>query len=287
MSKNVKLILVTISLGLIGACVGYMLAKTDVISAILPSKGQLSGWTILYIFLIYFGVVIIHELGHLLTGLAQGFRFEMFIVWFLGIRRDGEKIKIYFNTDLSSAGGLAASSPRVDNERVIRQMANVIIAGPIASLLLLLLCILLFFLTNQPTQFYLFITGLMSLFIFLATTLPSRTGIFYTDRKRYQRLTGSGQDQAVEMAMIRANLLQVTGKSITQMSEGELWMITKDEAPIFKYIGYYYLYQYHFDKPEDLEIIKAHINDIEASIPNTVKVIIQNDLDRLEAERSN
>jgi len=54
-------------------------------------------------------VVAINELGHLITGLLQGFRFQMYVVRPLGIKRDerSERIVGYINKDLNLIGGLA------------------------------------------------------------------------------------------------------------------------------------------------------------------------------------
>ena len=63
----------------------------------------------------------VHELGHLLTGLAQGFRFEMFVVFLLGIKRTAKgNIKVYVNRNIAFMGGIAATAPmdpKADNRR--------------------------------------------------------------------------------------------------------------------------------------------------------------------------
>ncbi|MFK7970389.1 MAG: M50 family metallopeptidase [Bacteroidia bacterium] len=275
MNKKYKPIFFMFILGLVGAAAGYAVAKSSLIDAVLPAKEQMSWMSIVYIILIFEGVVAIHELGHLLTGLVQGFRFEMFVVGFLGIKRVGEKVKVYFNTDMNTFGGLAATAPHHDDPKVISKMAKLVIAGPLASLVLLVVCIAGFFLTNQPTQFYLFIMGLMTLFIFLATTLPSKTGIFYTDRKRYQRLTKPGKSREVEVALFRANTLFLTGKSIREMPESELWTITEDESHIFQYTGFYYLRQYHQDNPEKHAEMNARLDEIEPHIPPSIVAMMK------------
>lgn len=147
-------------------------------------------------------VLFIHELGHVVMGLLQGFRFELLVVGLLGIRREREKIKIYLNKNFGYYGGLGLTVPKDDSSDNVRKFANVLLAGPIASIVFAVMC---FFIVNylaNPYGVIVFTAGLASFGIFLATTIPSRSGMFYTDRKRYQRLMTAGKDQDVELAML-------------------------------------------------------------------------------------
>lgn len=147
-------------------------------------------------------VLLIHELGHVVMGLLQGFRFELLVVGLLGIKREEEKIKIYLNKNFGYYGGLGLTVPKDDSSDNLRKFANVLLAGPIASIVFAVMC---FFMVNylaNPYGVIVFTAGLASFGIFLATTIPSRSGMFYTDRKRYQRLMTAGKDQEVELAML-------------------------------------------------------------------------------------
>ena len=81
-----------------------------------------------------FIVLGVHELGHLITGLIQGFRFELFVVGPLGIKRENNRIKVYLNKNIAHYGGLASTLPRNDNAENSRILANICLAGPIASI---------------------------------------------------------------------------------------------------------------------------------------------------------
>lgn len=152
---------------------------------------------------IIFVVLAVHELGHLITGLYQGFRFELFIVGPLGIKRENDKLKIYFNKNLGYYGGATASSPVDEHPDNAQKFANMLLAGPVASLLFALVCALLGALLKGMGSIIFYAGCAFSTAIFLATTLPGKTGMFFTDRKRYQRLTIPGKDQEVELAMLR------------------------------------------------------------------------------------
>jgi hypothetical protein len=52
------------------------------------------------IFFVPFFAILLHELGHLVAGIIQGFKIELFVVGFLGIKRENNKLKFYFNTNV-------------------------------------------------------------------------------------------------------------------------------------------------------------------------------------------
>ncbi len=280
--KALKFILIMLLLALAGAGVGYTIANSHLLEGVLPGKEDISPWYLLYIPLGIFLALTIHELGHLLTGLFQGFSFEFFSVGFLGIKRDeNRKVKVFFNTDLNTFGGVAATSPREFTAETLQQFSNVILAGPLTSLIFSLLALLLIFFTPQPLSFILFVTGMMSFMVFLAVTLPSRTGIFYTDRKRYQRLKSTGIERDIETASIKAHLLQLKKEPITQMDPEELALLTQDPAPIFQYIGYYYLVDYHRSDVEKVTSLKAEMAQLEEDLPKSFVTAIHKEVDKL------
>ena len=83
-----------------------------------------------------FAVLSFHELGHLIAGIIQGFRFELFVVGPLGIKREKGKIKIYLNKNIQYYGGVAATLPIDASPENGKKFANLLLAGPIASILL-------------------------------------------------------------------------------------------------------------------------------------------------------
>jgi len=252
-----------------GYVVGYFIGKAELLGAIVPEKSDLD-------ILVWIGLLIslplvigIHELGHLICGLVQGFRFEMFILGFLGIRRnEADRVALFLNTDAGTFGGAAGTSPRADSQRVPEKMANILLAGPLVSLLFALCCFILMSVSSQPFKFLLFINGLISALIFLATTLPARTGIFYTDRKRYQRLRRPGLAQDIEMALLQAHQLLQKKSSLKEMQEAQLLKITQDDSVLFQYMGYYYLYMYHSGDADRQMQIRAEMQGLLPDLPS-------------------
>ena len=112
-----------------------MISKTIQILASIPLMLLVIGW---------------HELGHLITGLMLGFRFELFVIGPLGIKREGDKIKVYFNKNLGHYGGLAATTPVSDDPDNARKLGLICLAGPIASIILSIIFGILYLLLHDP-----------------------------------------------------------------------------------------------------------------------------------------
>ena len=182
-------------------------------------------------------VLFIHELGHVVMGLLQGFRFELLVVGLLGIKREEEKIKIYLNKNFGYYGGLGLTVPKDDSPDNLRKFANVLLAGPIASIVFTVMC---FFMVNylaNPYGVIVFTAGLASFGIFLATTIPSRSGMFYTDRKRYQRLITAGKDQDVELAMLTVLGSFVKNQSYKDIKKEVFDVLITDNDLFVKHYG--------------------------------------------------
>lgn len=186
-------------------------------------------------------VLLIHELGHVVMGLLQGFRFELLVVGLLGIKREEEKIKIYLNKNFGYYGGLGLTVPKDDSSDNLRKFANVLLAGPIASIVFAVMC---FFMVNylaNPYGVIVFTAGLASFGIFLATTIPSRSGMFYTDRKRYQRLMTAGKDQEVELAMLTILGSYVKNHSYKDIKKEVFDVLITDNDLFVKHYGLFNL----------------------------------------------
>ena len=186
-------------------------------------------------------VLFIHELGHVVMGLLQGFRFELLVVGLLGIKREEEKIKIYLNKNFGYYGGLGLTVPKDDSSDNLRKFANVLLAGPIASIVFAVMC---FFMVNylaNPYGVIVFTAGLASFGIFLATTIPSRSGMFYTDRKRYQRIMTAGKDQDVELAMLTVLGSFVKNQSYKDIKKEVFDVLITDNDLFVKHYGLFNL----------------------------------------------
>ena len=206
------------------------------------------------IILMGFIVLGVHELGHLLTGLYNGFRFDLYVVGPLGIKSEQEKIKVYLNKELSLYGGVAATSPVNDDIENAKKFARILLAGPIASVLFAIICFALAYLVGKPFGMMLYTGGLISVAIFFATTIPSKTGMFFTDRKRYQRLVTPGPDQEVELAMLNIMGKYAKDNSYKNIDIKDINTLTNDDLPFVKFYGLFNLYCHELET-------KGHVSE--------------------------
>lgn len=191
-----------------------------------------------------------HELAHLVTGLAQGFRFHLYVAGFLGVRREAAdgRIRWYVNTDPQLFGGVAATLPQAQTPDLTQRFARLVVAGPLGSLFLTLVgglagwglmhaesvgwrMLAVFFLTS----------GFTSFLLFLATTVPSRTGMFFTDRARYFRLVSGGPTAEVERAMLELIAFVNSGQPLEQLDLSLVEIVQRDKD----YALYAELYAYY------------------------------------------
>ncbi|MEZ4920389.1 MAG: M50 family metallopeptidase [Saprospiraceae bacterium] len=213
-----------------------------------PETGEEKVIMVVGFIVITFVVMAAHELGHLLVGLVQGFRFELFVVGPFGVRREPDgQVRLFLNKNLGYYGGVAATSPVDDNPDNARKFAWVLLAGPIASLVFAAICFALIGPLGKPLGFVFYSGGLVSVAMFFATTIPSRTGMFFTDRKRFQRLVTPGKDRDVEVA-----LLNMLGKfsrdgSYKNIAQSEIEILLKDDFPYIRFFGLFNMICYQLE----------------------------------------
>ncbi len=266
----------------IGVAVGLGVGRLDIFGK--ESVVDLNGWSVVVFLLLLLLVLLVHELGHLLTGLWQGNKFILLVIGFLGIKRTEEDtIRPYFNTDWSYFGGVAASSPATYQENSAQKFANVVIAGPLTSLGLGLGAGVVAYFLPQPYAFYSAFVSFSSFLIALATLYPSHSGSFYSDGKRYLRLTRPGSAQQIELALSQASQLVMTKQPLTSMSLKELQGITQDASPTFQAFGHYYLYLYHKGAPEAQQAAREAIEELKPTIPKTTYLFIESAMKEQDA----
>jgi hypothetical protein len=143
-------IYITISL-LAGAFLGLSIAMLFFGGIVMPEQySALPGWANLLIFLsVYFLAVAAHETGHFIGFVINGIEMRaLFITSFLFIKDSGRwKLKFRPN-NITLLGGIAIPDlktvkDREDFERQRKAYAQAILAGPIASVLLCLMILLL------------------------------------------------------------------------------------------------------------------------------------------------
>ncbi len=153
-----------------------------------------------------FLVLAVHEAGHVLAGLAAGFRFRFWAAGpFFLVKNDRGRLSAGWNRDAFLWGGLAATVP-VDTRNLLQRMALVAAGGPAASLLLAAASALVLFASEgalPPAGRVAFSwLRLLSGLLFLGTAIPMKNGAFLTDGARTWRLVRGGPSAAREESLL-------------------------------------------------------------------------------------
>lgn len=271
-SKTLKDSLIGLFLGM-GIMLGaYYLIPKESILKLFPNSPIESVVFFSSVILCPIFAIFLHELGHLMAGLIQGFKLQLFVVAFLGIKREDDKVKFYFNKELQFFGGIAATSPQKITDNLKKQFAYILIAGPLSSLIFGALFLFLNSITNSIFNSSLGITGIISSGLFLATTLPTKSGVFFTDRKRMQRLLDKGRIGDIEYSFLKTTSQLLIDSHYKNISIEDLKLIQSDKEPIIQFWGHYYEFKY-FEEMGDEEkalSIKNNLYQYKEIIPKTI-----------------
>lgn len=177
----------------IGMGTGYLVGKALKHAPQFSQRiDALAWWDLLLLPLTFLLVLAIHEAGHLLGGFRRGMRFLLFIVGPCQWSRTQSGIRFNWQFNMGTFGGLAAATP--DPDKPLRpQLLSLITGGPTASLMLAVLGFALFTTADGRFAAHAMFIGLMSLFIFLATAIPSRAGGFMSDGKQFLEVLKGGE----------------------------------------------------------------------------------------------
>jgi len=108
-----------------------------------------------------------------------------------------------------------------------------------------------------------------SLSHFLATTIPSKSGMFFTDRARFQRLMNKGQTGEIEAALLSIIAQYVQDNSSKNISLEKARLLQTDNDAVIRFWGYYYRYFYFRDNllAAEANLAKEKLVAVKRSIP--------------------
>jgi len=197
----------------------------------------------------------IHELGHAIVGLWNGWKLYILVIGPIGIRRnEDDKLIFYLEKNPVLWGGVAGTAPATKNNDSIKIFSSILLGGPITSIIAGVV-----FLTICFFHFNLFwlLLGLMSISMGIVCLLPLKTGIAYSDGKRWRRLRGGGQGEAEETSLFKILEYSQFGKDISLLQKADFEALLDAKLPSLRYYGYYYLYQYYDAKNDSDNKSKA------------------------------
>jgi len=252
-----------------GAALGFLVAKYGMqLPGVRERMHALNGWDLLALPVLGLLVIAIHEAGHLLGGMSRGMRFLLYIVGPFQLSQSESGVRFSWVFNLGTLGGVAACTP--DASRPLQpQLRRLVAGGPLASLLLALVCFALASLGSDRAAAYALITGLLSLAIFAVTALPMRAGGFMSDGMQFLELLRGGR--AVEERNVLTVLM---GQSLAGRRPAELDAALIDQAlgfasrePLRRIATRLFAFLHAWDRGEidaaadHADFIAEHIND--------------------------
>ncbi|MCL1965106.1 MAG: hypothetical protein FWF69_08615 [Firmicutes bacterium] len=224
---------------------------------------------ILIALLSYWLSAMIHELGHIIVGLANGWKLFMLVVGFIGIKRKGDKLTLYFEKNPVMWGGVGGTFPIKESDDNIKIWSKILLGGPITSIItgMIFLSVCLF-------SFHIgwLLLGLMPISMGIACLLPFTTGLTYTDGKRWRRLHNGGKEAAEETAIFKMAEFEQLEKDKSLMKKEDFEVLLEAELPALRYYGNYYLYQYYDinNNLESKEKTLGILNSMKKDVPKTI-----------------
>ena len=164
-----------------------------------------NGLAVLALVPAFFFAVLLHELGHVATGLIAGLSFRKLVVGALMLTHENRGYRLRFAGKGVMAGGLTVMIPRGPAE--IRQKYLLFVAGgPLVTLLLFLPVALLPWGTLTAALLF------VNLFLAVFCLFPMKIGGFYNDAKAIGILRADGPDADRLSAVLY--LLSLDGQAV-------------------------------------------------------------------------
>lgn len=175
---------------------------------------------LIFMFLSFFLQVIIHEGGHLVCGLATGYRFVSFrILNFTLIRQDGKfRIKRF---GIAGTGGQCLLTPP---DKPLQDIPCVLynLGGIITNLLTAVIAILLLLIVDDmphPLKLFLLLFCIIGIFLGLISGIPMKMGGIGNDADNMRLLLKDRRSKQALVTQLRVNALVQEGMRAKDMPE--------------------------------------------------------------------
>ena len=220
----------------------------------------------------YFISSIVHELGHIVTGLINGWKFYLLIIGPLGIKVDeDDHIVLYLEKRAVMWGGVGCTLPKDISENNIRIWSKVLLGGPLASIIMGIVFLPLGIITKNIV-FLLLGAMPLGMGIVCILPLPLKTGILYSDGGRWSRLHNGGQEADEETALFKLTENQITSGDFLKIDLDSVESLLKSKEPAINYYGYYYKFQYYkaVSNMEQMDLILEKIEQLRNKVPSAI-----------------
>ena len=183
----------------------------------------------------------VHEWGHVISGLAQGWKLLLITTGPFKLYRNDLNDKVRFGIEKNPLYwcGVGGTVPTKKEDAKIETFAKILIAGPIASIILGLAAGITL-IWYRP--FFLIFLAPVALGMGIACLIPGmKTGILYNDGSRHMRIKKGGQTYLEEKAVFDTTMQTSFGKKAACTEEG-IKALTVSKDAEFRYMGHYYAY---------------------------------------------
>ncbi|MCR4586254.1 MAG: hypothetical protein K5686_11085 [Lachnospiraceae bacterium] len=196
---------------------------------------------IAYALIAYFLSTTVHELGHVICGLLHKWKLIMLVVGPFKLYREDIDSKIKFGLEKNPTywGGVGGTFPTKEDDGAVDIFAKILLAGPLASLILGVLFIPVFILSKSNLA--LMIAGVaIGEGIICILPMNIKTGILYNDGTRFKRIVKGGQERAEESALLSIIIRGMLNGDNAIFDEAKLQILCESPDADFKYYGLFY-----------------------------------------------
>ncbi len=222
---------------------------------------------------VYLIATLIHELGHVICGLFHGWKLYLLVVGPLKIYRKSLDSAISIGIEKNPVlwCGVGGTLPSRKSEDNIKIWSKILLAGPIASILLGIAAgIGLLFWHNLFMLFLCLVPIAMG--VMCALPMKMKTGILYNDGTRYKRLTHGGQEELEEKALFQLVEISIFGGDDPVYPNDLIVPLIDSKDIELNYYGFYYSYVNAFrnHNEEEMKIQLENMERIKASVPKAI-----------------
>ena len=215
---------------------------------------------------------IVHELGHVLAGIFQGFKFYMLVVGPFGLKRDkNDKIVFYIERNTAYWGGVGGTFPPNDNPDNFDKFGRILLSGPLTSIIFGLLMLPLAI--NTETM-VLDLLAAMPIGMGIVSLIPMKTGAFYSDGGRWMRMR---RDPTRKVELALWNIVQKAGlnQKYMNINVDDVDVLINDNEDSTKYMGNYFLYLHYKDRNDlvKTEEQKLILNKLSSKVSKHISMV--------------
>ncbi|GMQ57474.1 hypothetical protein AN1V17_18690 [Vallitalea sediminicola] len=216
---------------------------------------------------------LIHELGHIVMGLMNGWKFYMLVIGPFEWKREkpNEKVRFFLEKNIMMWGGMGGSYPINTSKDNLKIWSKVLIAGPIASIIIGITMIPIAIITGN-LFFSMLVFMPISMGIVSGFPLPLKTGFLYTDGGRWIRLKRGNQEAAEEKALFLITENSMINGENSLPDEEVIVPLLNSINPSIQYYGLYYHYMLSKsnDNQTDMNYALTKMNELKTKVSKLI-----------------